>query len=182
MRAELALYALAVLSLAVHLGQYAAGRRLQRQTPPRLAPVALPHHVWPTNAGPGRHRRSGAAPDAWIACHSLVCAHLQMPHTQTPAGLVCDECGRAIPGEPMDNYEDFADEVEQPTREEERADEIAFEVAADERRAEEGRLAEREASAACGPDDGECHAEFIDGSWTNCGCEECEDRDAEESL
>lgn len=28
------------------------------------------------------------------------------------------------------------------------------------------------------PDDGECHAEFIDGSWTSCGCLECEARDA----
>lgn len=26
----------------------------------------------------------------------------------------------------------------------------------------------------------ECHAEFIDGSWTNCGCPDCEDRETEE--
>lgn len=25
---------------------------------------------------------------------------------------------------------------------------------------------------------GECFAEFIDGSWTNCGCPDCEDREA----
>ncbi|WP_188266535.1 MULTISPECIES: hypothetical protein [unclassified Streptomyces] len=30
-----------------------------------------------------------------------------------------------------------------------------------------------------GPDD-ECHAEFIDGSWTNCGCPDCEQAEEDE--
>ncbi|WP_289008521.1 hypothetical protein [uncultured Thermomonospora sp.] len=29
-------------------------------------------------------------------------------------------------------------------------------------------------------DDRECQAEFIDGSWTYCGCPECEDREADD--
>jgi len=39
-------------------------------------------------------------------------------------------------------------------------------------RAADGQLIDDE------PDDGGCHAEFIDGSWTNCGCPDCEDREA----
>ncbi|MFI6700282.1 hypothetical protein ACIBJC_15115 [Streptomyces sp. NPDC050509] len=36
-------------------------------------------------------------------------------------------------------------------------------------------------NAADGPDDdGECHAELIDGTWTNCGCQDCIDRAAED--
>ena len=30
------------------------------------------------------------------------------------------------------------------------------------------------------PDDTECGAEFIDGSWTYCGCTECSDREADD--
>ncbi|MFD9306103.1 hypothetical protein ACFWCB_26200 [Streptomyces sp. NPDC060048] len=93
----MALLALAVLSLALHLGRYAVDRCMERRTPPCLAPVSLPDLMWPTKAGHGRHRRAGAAPDAWAACHSLACAHLTMPHTRTPAGLVCDGCGHTIP-------------------------------------------------------------------------------------
>jgi hypothetical protein len=26
----------------------------------------------------------------------------------------------------------------------------------------------------------DCYAEFIDGSWTNCGCDDCEQRAADE--
>lgn len=29
--------------------------------------------------------------------------------------------------------------------------------------------------------DDECFAEFIDGSWTYCGCEDCNDREAEDA-
>ncbi|MFC8276286.1 hypothetical protein ACFUJR_27895 [Streptomyces sp. NPDC057271] len=30
-------------------------------------------------------------------------------------------------------------------------------------------------------DEDDCHAELIDGSWTNCGCDGCEEREAEYS-
>lgn len=92
-----ALLALAVIALAVHLGQYAVSRSMERRTPPPLAPVVLPALTWPANAGRGRHRRAGSAPDEWVACHSLACAHLTTAHTRTPAGLACDECGHTIP-------------------------------------------------------------------------------------
>jgi|GEM_PF-2453188 len=29
-------------------------------------------------------------------------------------------------------------------------------------------------------EDGDCHAEFVDGDWTHCGCEECDDREADD--
>ncbi|MFB6517469.1 hypothetical protein [Streptomyces sp. NPDC056401] len=169
-----ALLALAVIVLAVHLGQYAVSRSMERRIPPPLAPVALPALTWPANAGRGRHRRAGAAPDEWAACHSLACAHLTTAHTHTPAGLVCDECGHTSTGEPMDHYEDFADEVEHPTREEQKADEIRLDLA------DEERHAALEATAEPGPADETCFAEFIDGSYTNCGCEDCEAREEEE--
>ncbi|MFB7031741.1 MULTISPECIES: hypothetical protein [unclassified Streptomyces] len=31
------------------------------------------------------------------------------------------------------------------------------------------------------PDEDECHAEFIDGSWTYCGCPECEQREDDDT-
>lgn len=171
------LLALAVLSLVLHLGQYVVSRSMERRTPLPLASVALPALTWPANAGRGWHRRGGSAPDEWAACHSLACAHLTTAHTRTPAGLVCDECGHTITGELMDNYQDFADEVEYPTREEVKADEIRLDLADEERHA---ALLDAEA-AAFGPDDHEsCHSEFIDGSWTDCGCEDCEAREEEE--
>lgn len=175
---ELALCGFAVLVGAFHLVQHIVSRRLDRQEPDRIAVPQPRPSVWPTSRGPGRHRRAGAAPDAWLAWHSLVCAHLQMPHTTTLAGLVCDECGNTIPGGPMYDDHDFADEVERPTREEEKASEIAHDIAAEE------RLAELEALAANAPEDGgdeECYAEFIDGSFTDCGCVDCEDRVALEA-
>lgn len=52
--------------------------------------------------------------------------------------------------------------------------------AADEERA----LAEEQARAAehdGAEDDGECMAEFIDGSWTYCGCQDCEQREADDA-
>ncbi|MGW5736959.1 MULTISPECIES: hypothetical protein [Streptomyces] len=52
--------------------------------------------------------------------------------------------------------------------------------AADEERALEE---ERERAAEYGPDhDGDCFAEFIDGSWTNCGCPDCEQREADDDA
>ncbi|MFZ3494584.1 hypothetical protein ACODT5_15395 [Streptomyces sp. 5.8] len=171
-----ALLALAVISLALHLAQYAVSRSMERRTPPSLAPVALPALTWPANAGHGRHRRAGSAPDEWAACHSLACAHLTTAHTKTPAGLVCDECGHTSTGELMDDYQDFADEVEHPTREEQKADEIRLDLA------DEERHAALEPQAGPGPDDDTCFAEFIDGSYTNCGCEYCEDREAREEV
>lgn len=38
----------------------------------------------------------------------------------------------------------------------------------------------RQAAPDLTPGD-ECHSEFIDGSYTSCGCEECEQRDADET-
>jgi hypothetical protein len=74
-------------------------------------------------------------------------------------------------------HDDYTDEVEQPTREEEKAAEISLDLADEERWAAEeaatGKGAGRE-------DDEECGAEFIDGSWTYCGCEDCVDREARE--
>ncbi|WP_405710006.1 hypothetical protein OG264_15935 [Streptomyces xanthophaeus] len=72
----------------------------------------LTRETWPSNPGPGRHRRSKPAPDRWVACHSLICAHLQTPHTQTPAGLVCDECGTTTPGGPV--HQDQAHDIKGP--------------------------------------------------------------------
>lgn len=172
-----ALLTLAAIMLALHLAQYAVSRSVERRTPPPLAPVALPSLTWPANAGRGRHRRAGSAPDEWAACHSLACAHLTTAHTRTPVGLVCDECGHTNTGALMDSYEDFADEVEQPTREEMKADEIRLDLADEERHAALEALA-----ADFGPDDETCFAEFIDGSYTNCGCEYCEDREAREEV
>lgn len=69
----------------------------------------------------------------------------------------------------------------------------AAELHEDDQRAEfaqddvdEARAAEEAKTDAAGEspdDDGECCAEFIDGSYTYCGCEECDerqDRDGEE--
>lgn len=166
---ELPLLLLALICLAVHLAQYRATRRLERQEPGRFPPVPLPTTDWLSNPGSGRHRRG--APDAWAACHTTRCAHLTTRHSRTPAGLVCDECGTPNTGGPMHDYSESADEVERPTREEEKAFEIALDVADEERHAEQERL------APAGPeDDEECHAEFIDGSFTDCGCADCEDR------
>ncbi|WP_327655733.1 hypothetical protein [Streptomyces sp. NBC_00483] len=53
--------------------------------------------------------------------------------------------------------------------------------AADEERAlteEQARAAEHHPAE----DDGECMAEFIDGSWTDCGCVDCEEREADEAF
>lgn len=88
-----------------------ASRRLERQSPEPIT-QAVAHEDWPTNGGTGRHRRSAPAPDLWAACHSLRCAHLQTPHTTTPAGLVCGECGLTIPGGPVhDDIAHHPDEV-----------------------------------------------------------------------
>ncbi|BAU83316.1 hypothetical protein SLA_2389 [Streptomyces laurentii] len=43
-------------------------------------------------------------------------------------------------------------------------------------RGEDGELLD----AADAGDEDECHAELIDGSWTNCGCPDCEDRENDE--
>lgn len=51
--------------------------------------------------------------------------------------------------------------------------------AADEERAAAAERA-RQAEPDLTPGD-ECHAEFIDGSYTSCGCEECEQREADET-
>ncbi|MFF2651498.1 hypothetical protein [Streptomyces sp. NPDC058045] len=50
--------------------------------------------------------------------------------------------------------------------------------------ADEARWAAEDAAAqAAEPyddgDDGECHGEFIDGTWTDCDCPECEHHAAE---
>ncbi|WP_030387040.1 hypothetical protein [Streptomyces sp. NRRL S-241] len=180
----IALYVLAVAFLLLHVVQHVVSRRLEAVVPPPVV-VTVPRHpaAWPALPGPGRHRRSDTAPDAWLPCHNLACAHLTRPHTRTPAGLVCDECGTTnAPGGPVHDehdYSEYADEVDRPTREEEKAVEIALDVAAEERWAAE------EAATGEGSDhedDDECHAEFIDGSWTNCGCPDCETRAAEEEL
>ncbi|MFB7171117.1 hypothetical protein ACFCYM_09885 [Streptomyces sp. NPDC056254] len=170
---ELPLLLFALLCLAFHLVQYRASRRLERQQPRRLPPVQLPTSDRLSNPGNGRHRRGGA-PDAWAACHTTRCAHLTTPHSRTPAGLECHECGHVISGGPMHDYAEHADEADYPTREEEKAAEIALDVAADEARwAAEG-------AAAGEPEGDECGAEFIDGSWTYCGCEDCVEREARE--
>jgi monoamine oxidase len=72
------------------------------------------------------------------------------------------------------DHDHYADEEhEYPTRAEEKAAEIALDVADEERHAAE----EATADAATAPDDHECQAELIDGSWTYCGCEECDERE-----
>ncbi|WKV74253.1 hypothetical protein AW27_026500 [Streptomyces sp. PCS3-D2] len=174
---ELPLLLFAVACLVVQLVQYGVRPPLERRPPHRFPPVELPAADWPYGPGSGRHRR--AAPDAWAVCHTPHCAHLTTRHTRTPAGLVCDECGDVTPGGPMHDYAEYADEVEHPTREEEKAAEIALDVADDERRAAE----EAEAGDGAGPEDDEdCGAEFIDGSWTYCGCEDCAERETREEA
>ncbi|RCH70530.1 hypothetical protein DT019_03300 [Streptomyces sp. SDr-06] len=73
------------------------------------------------------------------------------------------------------DYEQYAgEEREYPTAAEETAYEIALDFADEERHAAE----EAQVSSAEPDDDGdECHAEFIDGSWTYCGCDECDERE-----
>lgn len=56
-----------------------------------------------------------------------------------------------------------------------RTAEFVLDAQDEERNAEEQRKAEAEAPAI---DEGECQAELIDGSWTYCGCPECNDREA----
>ncbi|MGI5348799.1 hypothetical protein ACQEU8_11470 [Streptomyces sp. CA-250714] len=50
--------------------------------------------------------------------------------------------------------------------------------AADEARARETERAE---ASQTHDDPDECYAEFIDGSWTHCGCEDCQQRAYEET-
>ncbi|THA78386.1 hypothetical protein E6R60_05735 [Streptomyces sp. A0642] len=40
---------------------------------------------------------TGAPPDSglYLACHSLVCGHLEQLHDVTASGLVCRRCGQA---------------------------------------------------------------------------------------
>ncbi|MFD6874498.1 MULTISPECIES: hypothetical protein [unclassified Streptomyces] len=175
MNGALALCGLAVVCLIFHGAQYLATRRMEALVPPAVVVEVPRHPSWSAHPGAGRHRRDAGAPDAWLACHNLACAHLTRPHTRTPAGLVCDECGHVIPGEPVHDHHDYADEVDYPTREEEKAAEIALDVADEERWAAEAAAAPAEPE-----DENDCGAEFIDGSWAGCGCEDCADRDAEE--
>ncbi|MFF7365844.1 hypothetical protein [Streptomyces sp. NPDC008125] len=74
-----------------------------------------------------------------------------------------------------DDHAEYAD-YDPPTAEEERTAVLLLDAADEERHAAE----ERAAAATAPEDDDECAAEFIDGSWTDCGCPECEDRAAEE--
>lgn len=170
---ELPLLLLALVCLAVQLAQYGVRRRLERR-PLHRYQVELPATDWPYAPASGRHRLGD--PDAWVACHTPHCAHLTTRHTRTPAGLVCDVCGTTNTGEPMNDYAEYADEVDYPTREEEKAAEIALDVADEERRAAE----EAAAGEPAGPQDEDCGAEFIDGSWTYCGCEDCTERETRE--
>ncbi len=158
---ELPLLLFALVCLAVFLAQHHATRRLERQDPGRFPPVPLPATDWSTPAS-GRHRR-GSAPATYAACHTTTCAHLTRPHAPTPAGLECLVCGHVISGGPMDqDHTEHADEADYPTREEEKAAEAA------------------EAAGASPEDEGGCFAELIDGSWTDCGCEDCAEREARE--
>lgn len=100
MTGVLALCGLALLVLVFNIAQYIAMHRLEAAPLPRLA-VDVPRHPrWPEHPGGGRHRRPTGDPDAWLPCHTLVCAHLTRPHTRTPAGLVCDECGTTTREDP----------------------------------------------------------------------------------
>lgn len=77
----------------------------------------------------------------------------------------------------MTDYDDWHEygEIDRPTPAEDKADEIAWETARD------AHLAAEEAAAKAvepdGDDPDECRAEFIDGSWTYCGCDDCNDRE-----
>lgn len=75
----------------------------------------------------------------------------------------------------MDPYEGMtnadvmsADEITEYDRDAE----LALDAADEERWARDDAQAE-----APGPDDGECQAELIDGSYTYCGCEDCQERE-----
>ncbi|MFE9372303.1 hypothetical protein ACFYM2_21385 [Streptomyces sp. NPDC006711] len=76
----------------------------------------------------------------------------------------------------MNDYEQHADEErEYPTAAEEKAAEIALDMA------DEARFAAEEAKRLqVTPDDHECQAEFIDGTLDYCGCDDCNDREAAE--
>ncbi|MEU0522730.1 hypothetical protein [Streptomyces niveus] len=58
-----------------------------------------------------------------------------------------------------------------------RTTEFVLDAQDEERDAEEQRKAEA-AEGRNAEDDGECAAEFIDGSYTYCGCPDCNDREA----
>ncbi|MFG2993987.1 hypothetical protein ACGFZK_32630 [Streptomyces sp. NPDC048257] len=116
---ELPLLLFALVCLVVHLAQYLVRRRLERQPLHRYPAVVLPATDLLSNPGSGRHRRGGGAPDEWAACHTTRCAHLTTPHTRTPAGLVCDDCGHLIPGGPVHDDTEYTDEMELPTGAEE---------------------------------------------------------------
>lgn len=60
----------------------------------------------------------------------------------------------------------------------ERDAEYALDAADEKHAAAEERA--RQAEPDLTPGD-ECHAEFIDGSYTSCGCEECQQREADET-
>lgn len=36
---------------------------------------------------------AGLAPDAYVPCHTTVCAHMTVAHDRTAAGLTCRGCG-----------------------------------------------------------------------------------------
>lgn len=76
----------------------------------------------------------------------------------------------------MTDYDDY-DGDEPFTADEERDLELVLDAQDEERRAEQEKAA---ASAEPDGDDGECHAEMIDGSYTYCVCPDCDTRQAED--
>ncbi|MFZ3558132.1 hypothetical protein [Streptomyces sp. BH055] len=62
--------------------------------------------------------------------------------------------------------------------EDERDAELRLDAADEERDAAEEQARNAEPDLA---DDGDCNAEFIDGSWTDCGCPDCEQRAADDA-
>ena len=60
------------------------------------AALAVASRYWPW----WRHRTAPVTapaaeprPDAHMACHTTVCAHMSTAHDRTPTGLVCRGCG-----------------------------------------------------------------------------------------
>lgn len=78
----------------------------------------------------------------------------------------------------MSDYDDLTNaDVMSATElyEDERDAELRLDAADEERDAAEEQARNAEPDTA----DGECGAEFIDGSWTDCGCLDCEQREAD---
>lgn len=174
------------------------------------APAGLRHtaHILAVLVRPsGRHRATGPAPvrvplDDLLG-RQLAFAEPPVHGVVTHAWRYCPRCRREEPsvlhadgwtcghcfhtttckGDSVSDYDGMtnadvmsADEL----RERDRDDELRLDAEDDARNTALVQAEEAQAAADVTPGD-ECGAEFIDGSFTYCGCEECEQREQDDA-